>query len=230
VSSITVALIHSPLVTATTWNSLAPALQQHGYSVSIAQLSDASNLPDSWWRQDVESAVASLADLSSPYILMGHSGAGPLLPLIGQRLPTPPAGYSFIDAGILWEPNSRLGMMIAEDEAWGTEFEAYLREGGTFPNWKEEQVADIIPNAEMRKELISSLHPKPLSFFTEVIPVPAGWDSVPCGYLQLSDTYQSYATAAQAKGWVLERMEGHHFSMMTDPDNVANSIRVLLQE
>jgi pimeloyl-ACP methyl ester carboxylesterase len=219
---ITIVLIHSPLVDSTTWNYLAPALKQNGYSVVLAPLNNSSISPESWWRQDVEAAVTSLTELSSPYILVGHSGAGPLLPLIGQRLPTPPAGYIFVDAGILWEPNSRLGMMVAEDEVWGTEFEAYLREGGTFPNWEDEQLADIIPNAEMRRKLIHYLRPKPLSFFTETVPVPAGWDGVPCAYLQLSDTYTPYATTAQAKGWVVERMKGHHFSMMTDPDEVAN--------
>jgi len=32
--------------------------------------------------------------------LVAHSGAGALLPLIGQRLPVPDSSYLFVDAGL----------------------------------------------------------------------------------------------------------------------------------
>jgi hypothetical protein len=217
----TLALIHSPLVTETTWKYLAPFLQQKGYPVVIATLQDSRISARHWWHQHTVSIVESLSDLSSPYLLVGHSGTGPLLPLIAERLPSPPSGYIFVDAGILWEPASRLAMMYAENETWGQEFEAYLRGGGDFPAWTDEQLQDILPNPDLRREVIESLRPKELSFFIETIPIPAGWDSLPCGYLQLSATYQPYADAAQAKGWVVKKMDGHHFSMMTHPNEVA---------
>ncbi len=224
---VNICLIHSPLVTETTWNYLAPALQQRDYPVAIAHLHDS---PDLWCQQHIESAVQSLGELSGPYMLVGHSGAGPLLPLIAQRLPVPPVGYLFVDAGILWEPTSRLGMMVAEDPEWASEFESYLQGGGTFPNWTDGQLQDILPDTNLRHELLKSLRPKPLSFFTEEIPVPAGWDNTPCGYLQLSPTYQPYATVAQAKGWVVEQMDGHHFSMMTHPGEVTEMLIRLVQK
>lgn len=223
----TLSLVHSPLVGPETWTYLAPALEQLGYSVTIAYLHDS---PDPWWHQHVESAVQSLGKLSTPYILVGHSGAGPLLPIIAQRLPFPPIGYLFVDAGILWEPASRLAMMYAEDTEWGKEFETFLRGGGTFPNWTDEQLQAILPDTSLRHELLKSLRPKPLSFFTEEIPIPVGWDNVPCGYLQLSAIYQPYATTAQAKGWMIEQMDGHHFSMMTHPDEVAKALIRLAQK
>lgn len=229
-NKMSLALIHSPLVDTTTWKYLAPELEQSGYSGAIAQIEDPSDSSSSWWQRHVESAAATLTGLASPYILVGHSGAGPLLPLIGSRLLSPPAGYIFVDAGILWEEDSRLGMMYAEDETWATEFETYLRRGGTFPNWEEALFVEIIPNAELRKALIQSLRPKPFSFFTEPIPVAARWDRIPCAYLQLSDTYKSYATAARAKGWVVDTIEGHHFSMMTDPQQITKAIMALLQK
>jgi hypothetical protein len=143
----TLALIHSPLVGPETWKSLTPALEQIGCSVAIAHLHDSPDSPDPWWQQHVESAVQSLGEVSAPYILVGHSGAGPLLPLIAKHLLYPPGGYLYVDAGILWEPASRLEMMYAEDRARGSEFETFLRTGGTFPNWTDEQLQTILPDS-----------------------------------------------------------------------------------
>lgn len=226
----TLALVHSPLVGPNTWTYLAPALEQLGYSVAYARLQDSRISARHWWHQHAVSIVESLSGLSSPYLFVGHSGAGPLLPLIAERLPLPPSGYIFVDAGILWEPASRLAMMYAENEAWASEFEAYLRGGGKFPAWTDVQLQDILPDTEMRQEVIHSLRPKPLDFFTEELPIPAEWDTVPCGYLQLSVTYGFYATAAQAKGWVVEKMDGHHFSMMTHPSEVAEVLIRFVQK
>lgn len=220
----TLALIHSPLVTESTWKYLVPALQARGYPVAIATLRDNRISARHWWDQHAVSMVESLANLTSPYILVGHSSAGPLLPLIAERLPFPPKAYIFIDAGILWEPASRLAMMYAEDEAWGKEFEAYLRSNKAFPAWTSEQLQDILPDTTLRQEVLDSVRPKELSFFIERIPIPSGWDNVPSSYLQLSATYQSYADAAQTRGWNVERMVGHHFSMMTHPEEVAEAM------
>lgn len=44
---------------------------------------------------------ASQAQISRDVVLVGHSGAGALLPAIGAFSPRPVAGYLFVDAGLL---------------------------------------------------------------------------------------------------------------------------------
>lgn len=221
----TLALVHSPLVAAdATWRYLAPALQDLGFNVVIAALKDCRISARHYWDQEVESAVESLAILTEPYILVGYSGAGPLLPLLAQHLPIPPAAYFFLDAGVLWQPASRLEMMYAEDHEWGKGFERYLREGGAFPAWTDEQLQPLLPDDEMRAALLASLQPKELAFFIETLPIPEGWDRIPCGYLRLSDSYRSYAATARAKGWTVQEIDTHHFAIMTEPNTIAAHI------
>lgn len=208
-------LIHSPLVGALTWQPVAQILRTHGYEVFSPALQDASDSTFRFWQQEVDSIKLTIRDA----VLVGHSGAGALLPAVGEKLNA--YGYLFVDAVLLLESASRLELMHTEDIDFAREFKSYLEAGGQFPNWTDEQLQDIIPDAALRRDLLADLRPRGLRFFTERIDAPTGWETKPCAYLQLSAFYSLYADQAEQLGWPVVRRKAHHFEMMTQPQAIA---------
>jgi hypothetical protein len=165
-----------------------------------------------------------------PVILAGHSGAGPLLPIMGARLGRPVAAYLFVDAGIPVDGASRLDLMRREDPDWAAQFAQELHAGTQFPNWTDADLAEIVPDAGQRQALLAELHPRSADFFEEPIPVPDGWPDAPCAYLQFSAAYDEPARRAQALGWRFRRMEAGHFHMLVEPEAVATALLELVEQ
>ncbi len=105
-----VVLLHSPLVGPLTWAPVTRELRQRGIGTVLPVLTDqdSSDLP--YWVQHAAAVARRLEPmpLDSGLILVGHSGAGPLLPAIGAFSPHPVAGYIFVDAGLPHPGQSRL--------------------------------------------------------------------------------------------------------------------------
>ncbi len=221
--SLTVALIPSPLVSAFTWALVAAELRRRGVEVVLPDLEDDGGSLSPFWRQHVASAVRAIEAIpaSSPLVLAGHSGAGPLLPAIGAALEWPVRGYLFVDAGIPVDGLSRLQLMEREDPAFAAWFRGYLMEGGRYPVWGEEELAPLVRDAGVRRQVIAGLRPRGEAFFDEPIPVPAGWPEAPCGYLQLSAAYDVPARQARERGWPVARIDAGHFHPLVDPGEVA---------
>ncbi|MBZ0297077.1 MAG: alpha/beta fold hydrolase [Anaerolineae bacterium] len=209
-------LIHSPLVGTLTWQFVAAYLRGQGREVFTPELMDHehSNLP--YWQQEVESVQLPLTDA----ILVGHSGAGALLPAIGEKLDA--SGYIFVDAVLLFETASRLGLMRAENPDFAQDFESYLLAGGQFPNWQDEQLQTLIPDADLRHKLLADLRPRSLDFFAESIVASTDWQTKPCAYLQLSQSYTHYAAQAESRQWPVAHRDTHHFEMLTNPAEIAD--------
>lgn len=109
-------LIHSPLVGPSTWSPLADQLRALKIAAVVPSLVDEERDQRPYWQQHARSVAHELAAIPAdqPLMLVGHSGAGPLLPAIRQLLPQPIAGYIFVDAGlplagavglICWQPS-----------------------------------------------------------------------------------------------------------------------------
>lgn len=109
----TFVLIHSPLTGPLTWSLVAQEMRSLGQDVLVSALEDSSASGDPNWKQHVESVSRSLASLSdsTPVTLVGHSGAGPLLPVIRGSIANPIHAYVFVDAGIPRAGASRLDLM-----------------------------------------------------------------------------------------------------------------------
>ena len=222
------ALIHSPLVGPGTWQPVAGLLEQAGHQVVVPELIDSSIVTLPFWQQHAESAAGAIraAGLGKKLVLVGHSGAGPLLPAIGEQLNSSPSAYLFVDAGIPQHGASRLDLMKLEMTEWADEFEEYLLEGGCFPEWGEADLKNLIPDRALRQETIQGLQPRALDFFIEPIEAPAGWSDAPCGYLQFTGSYEVPFRQAARDGWLSARLDAGHFHMLVDPQIVAS---VLMQ-
>jgi len=216
-------LVHSPLVGPGTWLPVAQSLEQQDVAVLVPRLMDDGQTVLPYWTQHAEAVARGMSSLPAdrPLILVGHSGAGLLLPAIRERMPNPVAGYIFVDAGLPRDGMSRLTEIedsIPEDAAG---FREHLEAGGRFPVWTDQDLSDIIPDRRLRHDLLDALSPRPLSFFTEPIPVFAGWPDAPCAYIKLSDGYGRAAEAAEHAGWALSEIDAGHFHMLVDPVEVA---------
>ena len=223
---ISFALIHSPLVGPGTWQPVSDALEQAGHQVVIPELVDLPTVAIPFWQQHAESAAGAIqaADLEADLVLVGHSGAGPLLPAIGERLHQSPGAYLFVDAGIPQDGASRLDLMKLEMAEWADEFESHLLEGGCFPEWGKADLENLILDRELRRETIQGLRPRARDFFVEPIEALAEWADTPCGYLQFTGSYDVPARQAVRDGWLFMRLDVGHFHMLVDPGIVASIV------
>src|SRR5207249_3404078 len=103
-----------------------------------------------------------------PCVLVGHSGAGALLPAIREALGRPVFAYVFVDAGIPQDGMSRLDQFSSQEEA---EQFRQAAVDGLLPTWTEDDLAHLIPDAETRRRFVSELRPLPLAVYEEPIPV-----------------------------------------------------------
>ena len=169
-------LIHSPLVGVSTWQGVAHELQAEGFEVAVPALHDTDDAGLAYWQQHAAAVQQALKTVSGEQrlILVGHSGAGPLLPVIRQHLPQPIATYVFADAGLPRAGASRLDAIATESPDWFQSFHEFLLAGGRFPDWRAEDLVDEIPDEQLRLSLVNELQPRALPFWTEPIPVFAG--------------------------------------------------------
>jgi hypothetical protein len=221
------ALIHSPLVGPSIWAPVADELRRRGAEVVVPDLGTAVDAGEPFWRQHARAGAAVLQTLpaAGQPVLVGHSGAGVLLPPIRQEAGRPAAAYVFVDAG-LPQDGPRLGA-----GEWAERLRALYAAGGRFPSWTDADLQPIVPDPEARRQLLAELRPQPLAFWEEVIPIPAGWPDAPCAYLRFPPNPAYDAAAAQARqlGWPYAEIAGGHFHMLVDPPGVAAALLDLLR-
>jgi hypothetical protein len=201
-------------------------LRQRGLDVIVPTLNDSPDSNGPFWKQHADSVSQSLAAVSKDkfLILVAHSGAGPLLPVIRQSLENPVHTYVFADAGIPRDGATRLELMKSEDPEWAAQFQKYLEDDGLFPDWSFDDLQEVIPDEPLRRQMVAEIRPRGLTFFTESIPVFEGWPDAPCVYIKFSSPYEYSASQAQEAGWPTYELEAGHFHMLVDPIAVTDLI------
>jgi hypothetical protein len=219
-------LIHSPLVGPLTWQLVAEEMRQRDIEVVVPALVDAPDSEKPYWKQHAESISQAIAQVpqGASLTLVAHSGAGPLLPAIRESFLNSINAYVFVDAGIPLDGATRLELMKSEDSEWAQQFKEYLEGGGHFPNWSFHDLQEIIPNEELREQMVAEIRPRALGFFTEPIPVFEGWPDAPCVYILFSEPYKIAAVQAQQSGWPTYELEAGHFHMLVDAKTVTDLI------
>lgn len=221
-----VVLVHSPLVGPLTWAPVSRELRRRGISTVLPILADHGHGDAPYWVQHVEAVARRLETLppDGGVILVGHSGAGPLLPSIGAFSPHPVEGYIFVDAGLPHPGRSPLEEIEAGMPEFGSELRHDLETGGSFPRWTDEDLRDLIPGAILRQGVLSELQPRDLTFFEEPLPQVDSWPDAPCGYIRLSEGYDQAAQEARRRGWLYREFNSGHFHMLVDAAGVAEAI------
>jgi len=219
-------LIHSPLVGPLTWTLVADQMRQKNIDVVVPTLIDSADSEIPFWKQHAKSVSQALAHIpvNTPLTLVAHSGAGPLLPVIRESLANPVNAYVFVDAGIPRDGATRLDLMKIEDPEWADQFQEELERGERFPTWSVDDLRAVIPGELLRKQMVTEIRPRGLSFFTESIPVFGGWPDAACVYIQFSAPYKQPAAQARGAGWPTYELEAGHFHMLVDPMTVTDLI------
>lgn len=216
-------LIHSPLVGPSTWSAVAEQLRAREVGVAVPPLRDRAGVAGPYWRQHALAAAAMVNALPAgrPLVLVGHSGAGPLLPAIRQAAERDVALYVFVDAGIPVDGVSRLDLLRDELPEAAMALDRMLEAGGRYPSWRDEDLAEILFDSGARQRVLAEMQPRGRTFWTEPLPVFSGWPDAPCAYVQFSDGYAVPSNRARREGWLHRRVNGGHFHMMVDPESVA---------
>jgi hypothetical protein len=159
-------------------------------------------------------------------ILVGHSGAGRLLPYAGAALPKLD-GYIFVDSDLPRDNASGLDHFAKKDAKI---FRQSARKGYIpLPFWPDEVLERVLPDEDVRHRFKSELQPMPLRVYKEPVPVPRHWPDAPCAYLRFASSvaYESASKAARKNGWPYAELQGYHFQMLVDPAGVAGTLASL---
>jgi hypothetical protein len=226
----TFVLVHSPVVGPATWLPVADALRAEGRRVVVPSLLDVARSAPPRWQAVVSAIERGLPGvLAKRVILVAHSGAGPLMPVVGAHLEASVDAYVFVDASL----PPLAGTTTAASESLLAVLEG-LADKGNLPRWSTwwgpGVMEKLVPDATLRTAIEAELPRMPLSYFTESIPVPSGWADAPSAYLQFSEPYAEDAATAASHGWPVHRIEGQHLHLVVDPDAVAEAVVALAQQ
>jgi hypothetical protein len=208
-------LCHSPLTTGAAWGRLPSALADLGLPTLVLDISSDDHPPyAAAYIADAAKQIAAAAP-PEPVVLVGHSGAGPLLPQIGfarRAARHPVTGYVLFDAMLprAGQP-TRLDLLHAEDHEHAHELAAKLDHGGRFPDWDDAQ-------------LMTLARPRGKDFFTEPLPHPPDWPEAPVAYVRTSDAYAWHARVARGRGWPVIERDLWHFPGLTAADEAAEAV------
>jgi pimeloyl-ACP methyl ester carboxylesterase len=218
--------VHSPLVGPLTWRAVADRFTDAGHSTAVPDLTRvmAGTGP---YQPAITRAVGEVAHrLGEPVTLVGHSGAGPLLPGIAAAAGGGVRALVYVDAGL---PHpGRSWFQTAPPDL--VDRLLSMASGGSLPPWHEwfppDALVRLLPDQRVRARFTAQLASLPLAYFEEPAS-PATWNG-PSGYLLLSEVYREDAVRAAGAGGPVQELAGHHLAMITSPDEVVVALRHLV--
>jgi hypothetical protein len=164
-------LVHSPLVGPTSWLPVARELERRGRVAVIPSLLGVAEAPEPRWRHVPQAVHVATSHLQQQVVLVGHSGAGLLPPVIADSLAVEVAAMVFVDSR-LPPPGGRLLLGAPE-------FMDQLRAmatDGLLPTWSRwfgvEMMRELVPDEGLRAELEAEMPRLPLSYFEAAVPLP----------------------------------------------------------
>jgi pimeloyl-ACP methyl ester carboxylesterase len=213
-------LVHSPSVGPSTWTPVAEALRSRGRAAVVPSLLQITAAGPPYWPHVVTALTESVP--VGPLVLVAHSNAGLFVPAIAEILGDQVTACLFADAAL---PPPSGPVRVAEPE-----FIPFLRElsdeAGVLPRWTdwwpEEEVAAMLPDEATRRTVVAEQPRLPLDYYLQEIPVPSGWDRVPCAYLWYGEPYGTIAKEAGRRGWPVRHIPGAHLHQLLAPEAVAD--------
>lgn len=218
-------LVHSPLVGASAWEPVARSLGVRGRTAVVPSLAAVSGGAGPFYPRF---AAAVADDISrrgdERIVLVGHSGAGALLPAVAEATSATVDGMVFVDALLPHPGRSWFDTVPAEMQG---QLRGLARRG-TLPPWNEwfppGTIEELLPDPALRQHFCEELPRLPLSYFDEAAPDCPAPPPAHSAYLQLSDAYASEADQAERAGWRVTRSPAHHLALLTDPEAVSATL------
>lgn len=219
----TFALLPSPYLGASTWRPVALALAERGNAAYAVELDDQ---PPSSAQDALDDYLRSLPE-GDELVLVPHSNAGLYVP--GVAATRSVSAVVFVDAAL---PRRDEQSTPVAPRTLLQSLAERADEGGLLPPWTrwwdDADVAALFPDDATRDLVESDERRLPMSYVQDSVPVPAGWERVPCGYLALSAAYDDEAHAAVDLGWPVQQLHGGHLEMLVRPAVVALTVLQLL--
>jgi pimeloyl-ACP methyl ester carboxylesterase len=177
-------LVHSPLVGPTSWLPVAHELERRGRVAVVPSLLGVAEATEPRWRHVPEAVRVVISHLRRRVVLVGHSGAGPLLAVIADALAVEVAVLVFVDS--LPPP---AGPTLGPPE-FVDQLRAMATDGVLAP-WSRwfgaDAMRELVADQRLRADLEAEMARLPLSYFDAAVPLPDDWASRrPCAYLLLS--------------------------------------------
>ena len=191
----------------------------------VPSLLGVAEAPEPQWRHAPAAVRAATSHLQQRVVLVGHSGAGPLLPVIADALDVDVAGLVFVD--------SRLPPPAGRSPLGAPEFMDQLRAmatDGVLPTWSRwfglDAMRELVPDERQRMDLEAEMPRLPLSYFEAAVPLPHEWGRrCLCAYLLLSTPYRDSAAEARAYRWPVIEIDGvQHLAIATNPIPVTEAL------
>jgi len=220
-------LVHSPLVGPGTWALVAEELRCQGREAIVPSLLGVVAAAAPKWRHCVDAVRAATERFAKPIVLVGHSGAGPLMPRMADASGKV-AALIFVDA--MLPPAS--GHAQLADPTFLSQLRG-LANNGLLPPWSEwfgkDAMRRLVPDDGLRAALEREMPRLPLAYFEGTVPMPSAWGQCACAYLLLSPhQYGQSAGDARSRGWLVAEMPGaHHLTIVTDPSAVSSRLLCL---
>jgi hypothetical protein len=219
---VVLALLPSPLLGPAAWQPVAAHLVKAGWTVVAPMAAQvAPGTPD-----DVLRSFLTALPADEDLVLIPHSNAGLYVPAltVARRV----VACVFVDAGlpasygrVRLAPPALLDVLTqkADDHDLLPPWTSW---------WDEADLTRLFPNVEVREQVEREQQRLPLSYFSQSLPVPSGWDNRPGAYLAFGDTYLLERQDAATRGWPVHTLSGGHLHMLVDPPRVAAEINDLL--
>lgn len=246
-------LVHGPLIGPFTWVPVAAELRKLGASAVIPALNSPAARQGTYWEHHCKEFALELGDVSmdtGEAVLVGHSGAGPLLPQLGLQLASGPAAYVLVDSDLPRDGASRFDLF--ENPAHVEDFrriagEPYSPRGRLSPQpglkpsdetvreWPGDLLSEALTQnpdntLDVQSTVFAGKRPTPIAVLDEPLPVPASWPEAPVGYLHLSPTYDGAAAAAGSQGWPVRALSTSHVQMLLEPESFARELAEFAEE
>lgn len=223
----TLLLVHSPLVGPSSWRPLDEVARGRGFEVIRPDLTGVTDADAPQWQHLVDVAVSSVV-ARSDLVVVGHSGAGAVLPAIAERLGDRLRALVFVDAVVPpaeGEHRTSQGLLdLIENKAVDGRLPKWL------DWWPPEVVAELMPLSEHQAEIRADMPELHRTFYDDPIPVPRGWTTGPCAFLKLSTAYDDEDSQASRLGWPRATIDGSHLSIFGNPAAVLDAIETLIDK
>jgi hypothetical protein len=205
-------------------------LQASGVDAVVPDLRHVGAGGPPYWPRVVETVVDAMGQLDEPgpVAVAAHSNAGVFVPALVEASRRPVEVVVLVDAVMPTAP----GPVPVVPEGLLSQLRALAGADGLLPRWTDwwpqDEVAALLPDADVRRAVVAEQPRLPLSYFEQAVPVPAGWPPARAAYLQFTSVYDPDAAAARDAGWAVERLSGGHLHQVVDPGAVADALRRLV--
>lgn len=221
-------LLHSPLLGSLSSRAAAAELARLGHAVETPAWPRLAAVEGEIYGALAAAVARQIGAGGEAPLLVAHSGAGALIPVLAERLAERPVGAIFVDA-ILPHPG----------RSWFDTAPAPLRDelragvsDGLLPAWHEwwppGALERLVSDEDLRLALVGELAPIPAAYFEA--PAPTTSLDVPAAYLRLSGAYDAEAAEAEGRGWPVRRLALDHLAILTRPAPVALALQALSAE